>query len=128
MDKFVIRQIVSIITRKHFRKTWMRLNKIHLVPVYSCLIFIFIRNSVRRKFHFFNDDLRDRQTSQLFLTETLYPSFQRRLLHLSVVRALSRHCVLRYFLLAYAQSTYDYLRIRLRSFVSSILSYYSLKL
>ena len=66
MDKFVIRQIVSIITRKHFRKTWMRLNKIHLVPVYSYLIFIFIRNSVRRKFHFFNDDLRDRQTSQLF--------------------------------------------------------------
>ena len=105
----------------------MRLNKIHLVPVYSYLIFIFIRNSVRRKFHFFNDDLRDRQTSQLFLTETLYPSFPRRLLHLSVVRALSRHCVLRYFLLAYAQSTYDYLRIRLRSFVSSILSYYSLK-
>ena len=38
MDKFVIRQIVSIITRKHFRKTWMRLNKIHLVPVYSYLI------------------------------------------------------------------------------------------
>ena len=105
----------------------MRLNKIHLGPVYSYLIFIFIRNSVRRKFHFFNDDLRDRQTSQLFLTETLYPSFPRRLLHLSVVRALSRHCVLRYFLLAYAQSTYDYLRIRLRSFVSSILSYYSLK-
>ena len=28
----------------------------------------------------------------------------------------------------YAQSTYDYLRIRLRSFVSSILSYFSLKL
>ena len=75
----------------------MRLNKIHLGPVYSYLILIFIRNSVRRKFHFFNDDQRDRETSQLLLTATLYPSFRRRLLHVSVTRALSRHCVLRYF-------------------------------
>ena len=41
VDKFTIRQIVSIVTRNYFRKTWMGLNKIHLGPVYSYLIEIF---------------------------------------------------------------------------------------
>ena len=65
VDKFVIRQIVSIITRNHFRKTWMGLNKIHLGPVYSYLILIFIRDLVRWKFHFFNDWSRQRDQPEL---------------------------------------------------------------
>ena len=60
VDKFVIRQIVSIITRNHFRKTWMRLNEIHLVPVYSYLIEILTQN-----FDEWNFRERDRESTEI---------------------------------------------------------------
>ena len=67
------------------------------------------------------------EQSQINSSKFCKAELYRSVTHVSVIHAISRHCVLRYFLLAYAQSTYDYLRIRLRSFVSSILSYFSLK-
>ena len=97
VDKFTTRQIVSIVTRNHFRKTWMRPNKIHLGPVYSYLILISIRNFGQMKISFLQR-LIDRENKHNSIREqTLCPSFRRAVTHVSVIRALSRHCVLRYF-------------------------------
>ena len=95
VDKFTIRQIVSIVTRNHFRKTWMRPNKIHLGPVYSYLIEIFSWSEilVRRKFH----SERSRQNQTQLNSQSFCPSFRRAVTNVSDIRALSRHCVLRYF-------------------------------
>ena len=95
VDKFVIRQIVSIITRNHFRKTWLRLNKIHLVPVYSYLIEIFSWSEIFVT-EIFEREIESDHTHNFIRQENLV-AFFRRLLHFSVTRALSRHCVLRYF-------------------------------
>ena len=56
VEKFTIRQIMSIITRNYFRKTWIISNKIHFWPVYSYLIEIFsvLRsrvNEITTQFH-----------------------------------------------------------------------------
>ena len=120
-DKFTIRQIVSIVTRNHFRKTWMRPNKIHLGPVYSYLILIFIRDLIRWNFQ---SSLQRDQTEREH--KPILDQFWHRLYTASEQEQVL--CFKVPLPLVYALSSYNYLRIRLRSFVIYILSYYSLKL
>ena len=99
VDKFTIRQIVSIVTRNHFRKTWMRPNKIHLGPVYSYLIITPIRNS---RFYSRFQNLGSSENLIFRKKNTPTTTSEVLLVHnwhsrTTVILAHSRHCVLRYF-------------------------------